>query len=51
MYLKSGGYGGNGTWKFEQFGQVVLACNDNNKIQVWTIGVSTAFADVQQQLL
>ena len=43
---KVGGYGGNGTWKFEQFGQVVLACNDNNKIQVWTIGVSTAFADV-----
>ena len=43
---KAGGYGGNGTWKFEQFGQVVLACNDNNKIQAWTIGVSTAFADV-----
>ena len=43
---KSGGYGGNGTWKFEQFGNVVLACNDTQKIQAWTIGVSSAFADV-----
>ena len=43
---KSGGYGGNGTWRFEQFGNVVLACNDNSKIQAWTIGVSSAFADV-----
>ncbi len=43
---KSGGYSGNGTWKFEQFGNVVLACNDTQKIQAWTIGVSSAFADV-----
>jgi hypothetical protein len=43
---KSGGYGGNGTWRFEQFGNVVLASNDNSKIQAWTIGVSSAFADV-----
>ena len=43
---KSGGYGGNGTWRFEQFGNVVLACNENSKIQAWTIGVSSAFADV-----
>ena len=41
-----GGYGGNGTWKFEQFGNVVLACNDTQKIQTWTIGVSSTFADV-----
>ena len=40
------GYGGNGTWKFEQFGNVVLACNDTQKIQAWTIGVSSTFADV-----
>ena len=43
---KSGGYGGDGTWRFEQFGNVVLACNENSKIQAWTIGVSSAFADV-----
>ena len=43
---KSGGYGGDGSWRFEQFGSVVLACNDNSKIQAWTIGVSSVFADV-----
>ena len=43
---KVGGYTGNGTWRFEQFGNVVLACNDANKIQTWTIGSSTAFADI-----
>ena len=42
---QAGGYSGNGTWKFEQFGSVVLACNENNKIQAWTIGISTSFAD------
>ena len=39
-------YGGNSTWKFEQFGQVVLASNNSEIIQAWTIGVSTVFADV-----
>ena len=43
---KAGGYGGDSTWKFEQFGQVVLASNNSEKIQAWTIGVSTVFADV-----
>ena len=43
---KSGGYSGTGIWRFEQFGNVVLAVNDNAKIQAWTIGSSTAFADV-----
>tara|TARA_R110000824_G_scaffold206471_2_gene391545 strand:- start:1417 stop:3036 length:1620 start_codon:yes stop_codon:yes gene_type:complete len=43
---KAGGYGGDSTWKFEQFGQVVLASNNSEKIQAWTIGTSTAFADV-----
>ena len=43
---KAGGYGGNSTWKFEQFGQVVLATNNSEIIQAWTIGVSTVFADV-----
>jgi hypothetical protein len=43
---KAGGYGGNSAWKFEQFGQVVLASNNSEIIQAWTVGVSTAFADV-----
>jgi len=43
---KVGGYGGNSTWKFEQFGRVVLATNNSEIIQAWTIGVSTVFADV-----
>jgi len=45
---KSGGYSGtgDGRWKFEQFGNVVLACNDRGKIQTWTLGSSTAFADI-----
>ena len=43
---KAGGYSGDGVWKFEQFGEVVLACNGTEKIQAWTIGTSTAFADV-----
>ena len=42
---KSGGYSGDGTWRFEQFGNVVLACNDNARLQTWTIGSSTAFSD------
>ena len=43
---KAGGYGGNSTWKFEQFGKVVLATNNSEKIQSWEIGSSTVFADV-----
>jgi hypothetical protein len=31
---------------FTQFGNVVLAANGANKLQAWTIGTSTAFADV-----
>lgn len=43
---KSGGYGGNGIWRFEQFGRTVLASNGSQKIQYWTVGVSSAFDDV-----
>lgn len=43
---KTGGYSGNGIFKFEQFGNVVLACNGTQKIQTKTIGSSAAFADV-----
>jgi len=43
---KAGGYTGTGIWKFEQFGAVVLATNSSEKIQAWTVGTSTVWADV-----
>jgi hypothetical protein len=45
---KSGGYTtpAGERWKFAQFGSVVLAVNGQAKIQAWTLGTSTAFADV-----
>lgn len=43
---KSGGYTSAFPWKFSQFGKTVLAVNGTAKIQYWTIGTSTAFADV-----
>ena len=42
---KSGGYSGN-TWKFVQFGGVVIAANNQAKLQSWTIGSSSLFADL-----
>ena len=42
---KTGGYSG-GTWKFTQFGSVVIAANNQAKLQAWTLGTSTAFADL-----
>jgi len=45
---KSGGYttGANDRWRFAQFGDVVLAANGDAKIQAFTLGSSTLFADV-----
>ena len=43
---KSGGYTSTFAWKFVQFGKTVLAVNGTAPIQYWTIGTSTAFADV-----
>ena len=43
---KTGGYGGNGVWRFEQFGRTVLASNGSQKIQSWTVGLSLGFDDV-----
>jgi hypothetical protein len=43
---KTGGYGGNGVWRFEQFGRTVLASNGSQKIQYWTVGLSLGFDDV-----
>jgi hypothetical protein len=42
---KAGGYT-NSKWRFAQFGDVVLATNDNAKIQAFTLNSSSAFADV-----
>jgi len=43
---KMGGYSTSGRWYFVQFGKVVLAVNNSDKVQAWTLGTSTAFADV-----
>jgi hypothetical protein len=45
---KSGGYSTptSERWRFTQFGNVVLAVNGQTKIQSWTLGTSTVFADV-----
>jgi len=43
---KAGGYAGSARWYFTQFGNVLLAVNDASKVQAWTVGTSTAFADV-----
>ena len=42
---KSGGYSGS-TWHFCQFGKVVIGSNNQDKLQAWTIGASSAFADL-----
>ena len=42
---KVGGYSGL-TWNWAQFGKVLLAANGAEKIQAWTLGTSTAFADL-----
>lgn len=46
---KSGGYtpnGNNDRFRFTQFGNVILGTNFNNPIQAYTLGTSTAFADL-----
>ena len=43
---KSGGYTGVTKWNFAQFGDTVIAANNVNKLQAWTLGSSTAFADL-----
>jgi hypothetical protein len=42
---KMGGYTASG-WDFTQFGDVVIAANGTDKLQGWTLGTSTAFADL-----
>ena len=43
---KTGAYAGSARWYFTQFGNVLLAVNDAAKVQAWTVGSSTVFADV-----
>lgn len=43
---KSGGYSSAHYWKYAQFGRVVLATNNSQPIQAWTIGSSSQFADL-----
>ena len=43
---KAGGYSSLHYWKFAQFGKVVLATNNSTPIQAWTMGTSSAFANL-----
>ena len=42
---KSGGYSSIVKWNFTQFGSSVIAANNVNKLQVYTLGSSTTFLD------
>lgn len=43
---KAGGYTTADRFYFVQFGQKLIAANGNSKLQVWDLGGSTAFADL-----
>jgi hypothetical protein len=46
---KSGGYtpnGNNDRFRFTQFGNVIIGTNNNDPMQAYTLGTSTAFADL-----
>lgn len=43
---KSGGYSNIGRWNFTQFGNTVIAANNINKLQSFTLGGSTTFDDL-----
>lgn len=38
--------GSNAQWSFAQFGLVVIACQGNDNVQAYTLGSSSAFADL-----
>ena len=38
--------GSNDRVRFTQFGKVVISCNNADKLQAWTLGTSTSFADL-----
>ena len=41
-----GNYTSTNLWKFTQFGKVIIAANGQDKLQGWTSGSSTNFADL-----
>lgn len=43
---KTGGYTSSDTWEFTQYGNAIIGANNQNKLQVWYLGSSTAFADL-----
>lgn len=43
---KTGGYASAERWKITQFGKVLIAANGNDALQGWTIGTSTAWANL-----
>jgi hypothetical protein len=43
---KSGGYSGVTRWNFIQFGNTVIAANNVNKLQSYTMGTSSLFGDL-----
>ena len=43
---QSGNYSGSDRWQFAQFGDTLLATNNQAKIQAWTVNSSSLFADV-----
>jgi hypothetical protein len=43
---KIGGYSSTSPWRFTQFGNAIIGANDQEKLQAWYIGASSAFADV-----
>ena len=43
---KTGNYTGVDRWNFVQFGDTIIAANDKNKLQSYTLGSSTTFDDL-----
>lgn len=43
---KSGGYTSTDGWEFAQFGNIVIAANNEDKLQAWNLSSSTLFADL-----
>jgi hypothetical protein len=43
---KAGSYTSTDGWEFAQFGNIVIAANNEDKLQAWNLTSSTAFADL-----
>lgn len=44
--MSPGSYTQTDSWDFTQFGRVLIAANGKDKLQAWTLGSSTNFADL-----